>query len=264
MGRYDADRLREIEQRDNCIVDASMYMQALLSTTVIQFVCRCGEHVSKRFVSMWVKGGAYCSTCVEQNRHEKHKVTNMKVRGYEHQSQDPVIKEQKRGKTLQTRVEKSGITVYDRDLLHDIIERCDARVDDKVYSEVLDQQYRVSFVCKCGTPHEKRMLELHKGPGAYCRDCSMHISKEVSNSTKKDIFGEGYTIYDVNLLRQDMERDNFQVEPNVLESYMSSKTIIAFTCACGLEGHKQFHILHGEHGTGGGFCEYCIVQRRDE
>ena len=70
---YDKSYLLELLEKDHAIpIDLSEKMN---STTIIQFQCKCNNHVKKSFKDIAYYGGAFCKECCKKNKSEKIKRT---------------------------------------------------------------------------------------------------------------------------------------------------------------------------------------------
>lgn len=70
---YDKSYLLELLEKDHAIpIDLSEKMN---STTIIQFQCKCNNHVQKSFKDIAYYGGAFCKECCKKNKSEKIKRT---------------------------------------------------------------------------------------------------------------------------------------------------------------------------------------------
>ena len=90
---YDKSYLLELLEKDHAIpIDLSEKMN---STTIIQFQCKCNNHVKKSFKDIAYYGGAFCKECCKKNKSEKIKRTCIKRYGVSNPSCIQEIKDKK-------------------------------------------------------------------------------------------------------------------------------------------------------------------------
>ena len=101
--RYDIDLLNKIIIRDDAKLIGSY--ETLNVYSVINFLCKCSKEGSKKFRSLYNKGGAFCKECAKINGKQKSEATNLEKFGVINpfmlkEVQDK-IKKQIKGKTVE-------------------------------------------------------------------------------------------------------------------------------------------------------------------
>ncbi len=100
---YDRALLDEILLRDGATLIGSY--EKLNSEVIINFKCKCGNEHQKGFRTCFTNGGLFCKTCVENNRQNKRKNTNLIKYGVENCLQSKEIQE----KAKLTNLRKLGV-----------------------------------------------------------------------------------------------------------------------------------------------------------
>jgi len=99
--KYDINLLNTIIKRDNSTLIGDY--KSLHVYSVIKFICKCAKEDSKKFRSLYGKGGAFCRECAKINGKKKSEATNLEKFG---------VKNPFASKDIQNKIKKDNLEKY--------------------------------------------------------------------------------------------------------------------------------------------------------
>ena len=167
--RYDKSYLLELLEKDHAIpIDLSEKMN---SGTIIQFQCKCNNHVQKSFKDIAYYGGAFCKECCKKNKSEKIKRTCIDRYGVSNPSCIQEIKDKKE----ETSMKKYGMHPRKTD---EVKEKC---------KQTCLAKYNVDNPSKAATIKEKTKETCFERYGGYPAE-SQKV-KDKMNKTNMERYG---------------------------------------------------------------------------
>lgn len=145
MINYDLDLLKEIIERDKCIINT--IPNKLDGKSEILFVCVCGVEHKKVFTTIYRRGGAFCIKCTNINTQNKRKETCMEKYGF-----DTAIK----SKEVQEKVKASCMARYGVD------HQCKAKEVKEKIKETCMEKYGVDNPFKSKEVQKKNKTNIYR------------------------------------------------------------------------------------------------------